>query len=138
MERRTKLEGIFIPVITPFNKDESINFSAIKELAKFLAENGVTGIVDSAFSDCASLENITIPESIEYVGFSAFEDTPWLASQPDGIVFAGKVAIGFKGDIPSDFTLIIPNGTKAIGDGAFRFADWPEKIVLPNSLEKNR
>ena len=31
---RTKLEGIYIPVITPFNKDESINFSAIKELAK--------------------------------------------------------------------------------------------------------
>ena len=47
MERRTKLEGIFIPVITPFNKDESINFSAIKELAKFLAENGVTGIIPS-------------------------------------------------------------------------------------------
>ena len=108
------------------------------EIRTVVIENGVTGIVDSAFSDCASLENITIPESIEYVGFSAFEDTPWLASQPDGIVFAGKVAIGFKGDIPSDFTLIIPNGTKAIGDGAFRFADWPEKIVLPNSLEKNR
>ena len=44
---RTKLEGIFIPVITPFNKDESINFSAIKELAKFLADNGVTGIIPS-------------------------------------------------------------------------------------------
>lgn len=47
MERRTKLEGIYIPVITPFNKDESINFSGIKELAKFLAENGVTGIIPS-------------------------------------------------------------------------------------------
>ena len=44
---RTKLEGIYIPVITPFNKDESINFSAIKELAKFLAGNGVTGIIPS-------------------------------------------------------------------------------------------
>lgn len=44
---RKKLEGIFIPVITPFNKDESINFSAIKEIAKFLGENGVTGIIPS-------------------------------------------------------------------------------------------
>ena len=44
---RTKLEGIYIPVITPFNKDESINFNGIKELAKFLAENGVTGIIPS-------------------------------------------------------------------------------------------
>ena len=47
MGQRTKLEGIYVPVITPFNKDESINFSAIKELAKFLAENGVTGIIPS-------------------------------------------------------------------------------------------
>ena len=45
--RQEKLNGIYIPVITPFNKDESVNFSAIKELAKFLAENGVTGIIPS-------------------------------------------------------------------------------------------
>lgn len=44
---RTKLEGIYIPVITPFNKDESINFQGIKEVAKFLADNGVTGIIPS-------------------------------------------------------------------------------------------
>jgi len=44
---RQKLEGIYIPVVTPFNKDESINFSAIKEIAKFLGENGVTGIIPS-------------------------------------------------------------------------------------------
>ena len=44
---RQKLSGIYIPVVTPFNKDESINFSGIKELTKFLAGNGVTGIIPS-------------------------------------------------------------------------------------------
>ena len=44
---REKLNGIYIPVITPFNKDESINFQGIREVAKFLAENGVTGIIPS-------------------------------------------------------------------------------------------
>lgn len=34
-------------MITPFNKDESINFKGIKEVTKFLAENGVTGIIPS-------------------------------------------------------------------------------------------
>lgn len=28
--QKEKLNGIYIPVITPFNKDESINFSASK------------------------------------------------------------------------------------------------------------
>ncbi len=44
---REKLTGIYIPTVTPFNKDESINFSGIKEITKFLAENGVTGIIPS-------------------------------------------------------------------------------------------
>lgn len=44
---REKLSGIYIPVITPFNGDESINFSGIREIAGFLAKNGVTGIIPS-------------------------------------------------------------------------------------------
>lgn len=42
---RTKLSGILIPVITPFNKDETVNYNGIKEVAQFLAKNGVTGII---------------------------------------------------------------------------------------------
>lgn len=44
---RTKLSGIYIPVVTPFNKNEMINFNGIKEITKFLAQNGVTGIISS-------------------------------------------------------------------------------------------
>lgn len=34
---RTKLKGIYVPVITPFNEDETINFDDIKARTKFLA-----------------------------------------------------------------------------------------------------
>lgn len=44
---REKLTGIFIPMVTPFNADESINFNGIKECTDFLAENGVTGIISA-------------------------------------------------------------------------------------------
>jgi 4-hydroxy-tetrahydrodipicolinate synthase len=44
---KEKLTGIFIPMVTPFNADESINFSGIKECADFLVENGVTGVIPS-------------------------------------------------------------------------------------------
>ena len=46
-EVRAKLTGIFIPVVTPFNEDESINFESIDAVTKFLAENGVDGIIPS-------------------------------------------------------------------------------------------
>lgn len=42
---REKLTGIYIPMVTPFNSDESINFNGIREVTNFLVENGVTGII---------------------------------------------------------------------------------------------
>ncbi len=44
---KTKLEGIYIPMVTPFNADESINFGGIKEVVDFLVANGVTGVIPS-------------------------------------------------------------------------------------------
>lgn len=42
---KEKLKGIYIPIVTPFNEDESINFSGIKECTDFLVANGVTGVI---------------------------------------------------------------------------------------------
>jgi dihydrodipicolinate synthase/N-acetylneuraminate lyase len=42
---KEKLSGIYIPMVTSFNADESINFNGIKECTDFLVENGVTGII---------------------------------------------------------------------------------------------
>ena len=47
MKEREKLNGIYIPMVTPFNKDETINFNGIKEVVDFLAENGVSGVIPS-------------------------------------------------------------------------------------------
>lgn len=44
---KEKLKGIYIPIVTPFNADESINFSGIKECTDFLVANGVTGVIPS-------------------------------------------------------------------------------------------
>ena len=44
---KEKLNGIYIPMVTPFHEDESINFAGIKECTDFLADNGVTGIIPS-------------------------------------------------------------------------------------------
>lgn len=45
---KERIEGIFIPMVTPFSaKDESIDFSGLKEVTNFLIENGVDGIIPS-------------------------------------------------------------------------------------------
>ena len=42
-----EMTGIYIPIVTPFNADESINFNGIKECTDFLVENGVSGVIPS-------------------------------------------------------------------------------------------
>lgn len=44
---KEKLTGIYIPMVTAFNADESINFSGIRECTEYLVQNGVTGIIPS-------------------------------------------------------------------------------------------
>lgn len=45
---KKKTEGIFIPMVTPFNaSDESVDFSGLKEVTEFLIANGVDGIIPS-------------------------------------------------------------------------------------------
>ena len=41
---------------------------------------------------CSSLTSVTIPNSVTTIGNSAFEGTVWYNNQPDGLVYAGKVA----------------------------------------------
>jgi 4-hydroxy-tetrahydrodipicolinate synthase len=59
---REKLTGIYIPMVTPFNADESINFNGIKECTEFLAENGVTGIIPSGST--GEMVSLTTEEQI--------------------------------------------------------------------------
>ena len=44
---KEKLKGIYIPMVTPFNADESISFKGIQECTDFLVKNGVTGVIPS-------------------------------------------------------------------------------------------
>lgn len=44
--RFPKPEGVFIPMVTPFKaSDESVDFDGLREVANFLVENGVDGVI---------------------------------------------------------------------------------------------
>jgi 4-hydroxy-tetrahydrodipicolinate synthase len=40
-----QLKGVFVPVMTPFNKNESINEGSLRNLVKFLIKSGVHGFI---------------------------------------------------------------------------------------------
>ena len=81
--------------------------------------NSVTTIGGSAFAYCSKLESVNLPENLAYLGKNAFEDTPWYNSwyntwytnQPDGLLYYGKIAYIYKGQMPENTEIVIKDGT---------------------------
>jgi hypothetical protein len=82
-------------------------------------EEGVTIIANAAFMGCKNLVAINVPDSVSRVELYAFAYTPWYDKQPDGLVYAGKVAYEYKGEMPENTDIVIREGTTAIAEQAF-------------------
>jgi len=126
---------------------ESSAFSGCTSLTSITIPNIVTSIESSAFSGCTSLTAITIPDSVTNIELNAFNGTPWFdnlyQNQPDGVVYAGKVAYFYKGTMPENTSITLLDGTTGIADGAFlrdNFDSYPYysnliSITIPDSVK---
>ena len=109
-------------------------FYCAKNLQKAVINNGVKEIGWQVFDGCSKLKTIQLPDSVINVGASVFKGTAWYNSQPNGIVYAGKVACEYKGMMPSNYTLKLKSGTTGIADRAFSSKNNLTKIEIPGSV----
>ena len=96
--------------------------------------NSVTNIGDNAFFNCSGLTTITIPNSVTSIGVDAFYGTGWYDNQPDGLVYAGKVAYKYKGTMPDNTSITIEDGTVGITESAFSGCSGLTSITIPNGV----
>lgn len=96
----------------------------------------VTRIGDFAFENNTKLVTIDIPETITSIGKDAFTGTGWYNAQPDGFVVLEHVLYRFKGDLPADGIIRIPEGVRVINEYCFTDARGKIKeLHLPASVE---
>lgn len=138
---------------------KSINFAAFEgssELSSIIMSNSISSIDEKAFSGCTNLTSIAFPEGLKSIGQHAFEgclnlysfklpssltsigpesflNTGWYNSLNDGPIFLDDWLLGYKGEKPSG-VVVIKDGIKGIGGGAFYDCKNVTSIILPNSV----
>ena len=104
------------------------------EIQHLVIASGVTSIGDGAFSGCTSLTTVSIPDDLTSVGFHAFNRTPWLEGQPDGVVYVGKVAYRLiEKNVPIT-SIVITDGTVSISPSAFEGCTSLATVIIPASV----
>ena len=112
----------------------SYAFYGCTGLTSVTIPDSVTSIGSNSFYGCTGLTSITIPDSLANIEGDAFNNTAWYNNQPDGMVYAGRVAYKYKGTMPDNTSIIIRDGTKGIAGSAFERCTGLTSVIIPDSV----
>ena len=111
-------------------------FVECKKLSEITIPQSVTSVGEYAFSGCENLASVTVSDDLPYVGGRAFEKTKWLNSQPDGVVYIGKSAYGYKGDMPKNTELSLMSDITNISGYAFYEEKNLTSVKIPETVSR--
>lgn len=102
---------------------------------EFVVKDGTVTISSGALMDCLDITSIVIPDSVKYVGESAFKGTSFYdneANWVDDVLYIGNYLIEAKDHISSDYS--IKEGTIHIASYAFYSCTNLTSVSIPSTV----
>ena len=111
-------------------------FHTCNALTTVVIGPSVTTIGEGAFNYCRNLTEVIVPPfNVTLVESDAFEGTPWLENQPNGMVYIGDlVAYKYNGQMPENTCITINEGTVSISSRAFFSESNLYSLEIPASV----
>ena len=108
-------------------------FSDCSSLQSVTIPNSVTSIWDNAFRGCSNLMSITIPNSVKHIGNSVFRACTSLQSVtiPNSVTSIGEECFRNCTSLQS---VTIPNSVTSIGEECFRNCTSLQSVIIPESV----
>lgn len=95
-----------------------------------------TRVIEADFTDMTNLIDLDIPDSVFSIG-QVFDGTTWFNNAQQttkGMIYAGKVAYRFSGQMQLEQEVVLKEGTLGIAGHAFYNEPLLAKLILPDSL----
>lgn len=138
----TSMNTIFGEQVKTYIIGDSVNsigdyaFYHCTGLTSIIISDSVKSIGNYAFRDCSSLTSIINGNGVTSIGSDAFKGAAWYDNQPDGLIYIGKVAYMYKGEMAPNTHITIKDGITEIASNAFNGYDALSSIDIPNSVIK--
>lgn len=128
----TGLKNVHLPasLVTIGN----ISFRACKAMQMIEIPYGATTIQQGAFYNCTALDSIAVPPTVANIHYQAFYSTAWLNRQPEGLIYIGHVALGYRGTVPEGTSITLRDNTVGVGERAFYQQAGLYSITLPYTI----
>ena len=113
---------------------EFVTYPMGKGTTEYTVPDGVESIRAAAFFDCATITDITLPDTVTFIGKDAFDGT---GVHKDAIskgtpLYIGSCLIETTASTITTFT--VKDGTTVIGESAFAGCDKLKNITVPESV----
>lgn len=108
----------------------SVQKVSVSECPKLTALDLPRGVRELRIRDCNFLKTLNAPDTIIRASYYG-EKASWYRSLPDGPLYIGKCLVGYKGEMPDNCKLTVPEGVISVCD--FPSNEKLTELVLPST-----